>query len=528
MLARRMRSGKCVCFADPPWDEDSPCWQELDQDLPANHLARLVVEQLKVLDLSALFATYLGTGSRPYRPDLMLRIALIETQLGRHSPTQWHKDTRENQALQWAGFGIRPSRSCWHEFYDRVAPFLLTWNQMVLRQAYSQGQVSGQRAAQDGTLIAANASRHRLLNQENLEKRLTQLEAVIAADQSETVADTGQAAPPQAEPALAVTPPSSWMARTPHGRQKQHQRYRQARERLQERLAANAQRNPAKRLDPKRIMVSASDPTAAIGRDKEKVFRPLYNVQLVCDLDSHFILGYEVLATLSDANTLGPLLERVHDLLGRKPETVLVDAGYVTGADLALCAANAITLYGPWLENDFSKRQDRYLAKKEFVWLPEENAYRCLQGQLLTPIGKERREHVDGRSEVQYRYRCAPAHCRACPRHAACTPNPNRGRSLRRSEHEDLINAHKARMATPEVKQIYKLRRQTVELGIADLKEHRRMRRFWGRGLRRARTQVGFAVLARNIVSLAVSPVTAERPLISRAALVTTGCENGP
>src|SRR5207244_11984885 len=109
MLIRRRRTGKSVIFAEPPWPEDSPQWQELDRELDAEHLARAVVAQVKMLDLSELPKAYLGTGSRPHRPDLMLRIALIEIRRGRHSPTHWFQDNQENKALQWAGLGIQPS-----------------------------------------------------------------------------------------------------------------------------------------------------------------------------------------------------------------------------------------------------------------------------------------------------------------------------------------------------------------------------------------------------------------------------------
>ena len=29
-------------FAEPPWDEQTPRWQEIDQGLPADHLARQI------------------------------------------------------------------------------------------------------------------------------------------------------------------------------------------------------------------------------------------------------------------------------------------------------------------------------------------------------------------------------------------------------------------------------------------------------------------------------------------------------
>jgi hypothetical protein len=57
-------------------------------------------------------------------------------------------------------------------------------------------------------------------------------------------------------------------------------------------------------------------------------------------------------------------------------------------------------------------------------------------------------------------------------------------------------------METPEAKALYKLRRQTIELRYADMKEHRHLRRFHHYGVRRARAQIGAAVLAHNLMVL--------------------------
>ena len=83
-----------------------------------------------------------------------------------------------------------------------------------------------------------------------------------------------------------------------------------------------------------------------------------------------------------------------------------------------------------------------------------------------------------------------------------CTVNPQQGRSISRGEHEELIEALQQRMQTPAAKELYRLRRQTVELVNADWKEHRKLRRFSGRGLERARCQVGLVVLAHNLLTL--------------------------
>jgi len=316
----------------------------------------------------------------------------------------------------------------------------------------------------------------------------------------------------------------AWMAKNPDTREGQQQRYRRARERLIELHAVNNRQEPKRRRKPEKIVVSTSDPDAALGRDKHNVFRPLYNVQLARDLDSPLCLGYQVFAQPTDAGTFGPMLEQIANSTGVKPKTVLVDAGYVTACNLAICDHAGIALYGPWQENDFSQKRKsagakpRPLGKEHFTWLPEQNMYSCPEGHPMPWIGHQKRRQSDGQINVVHSYRCSPQHCRACPRKVACSSNPNRGRAVKRSEHEALVEAHRARMATAEAKGLYRLRSQTVELGFADFKQHRSMRQFSGRGRYRAQRQVALTVLVHNLLVVHHAMLAPE----TRAAAILT------
>jgi transposase len=506
---RRPRKTGKVQFAAPPWSERSDEWQILDQQVPLDHPARWVVEAMRILDLTPLFALYLGAGTPPIRPDLMLAVVLVEIRSGRPRPNQWFRDAKENIVLQWAGFGIQPSRTCWYNFADRVAPLLESWNAAVLQLARQRGVTQAERMSLDGTSVAANASRHRLVNEATVEQRLTELDVACEADAA------GQ--PPPSAP--------TWMAKIPETREGQQRRYRRARERLVELHAVNNRQDPKRRRKPEKIVVSASDPEAALGRDKHNVFRPLYNVQLVRDLDSQLCLGYQVFAQPTDAGTFGPMLERIANWTGVKPQAVLVDAGYVTACNLAICDQAGTALYGPWQENDFSQKkkqqgaQPRPLGKENFTWLAEENMYRCPEGHPMPWIGHQKRRQSDGQINVVHSYRCSPRHCRECPRQVSCSANPNRGRAVKRSEHEALVEAHRARMGTAEAKTLYRQRCRTVELGFADFKQHRSMRQFSGRGRSRAQRQVGLTVLVHNllVVHRATPP-----PKNSANAMLTT------
>ena len=489
MVGKSSPEAKVVAlFAEPPWNEHSAPWRQIDAQLSQDHLAREIRQAMTHLDLTSLYASYAGRGKAPYRPDLMLAIVLFELRRGQRQPSQWFQDTHENCALWWLGYGIRPSRSCWYEFRDRTGPSLDRLNRHVLHQAVEAELTQVERGALDGSAVAANASRRRLLNAERLQQRLHQLEAVRH--------DDAQGDAPAAVPA--------WMAKTPRSRTAQAERYRQAQEHLASLQAANQQYSPSERRAPDQIVVSTGDPEAALGVDKDHVFRPLYTIQTVRDVDSPLIVGYDVFAQVTDAGTLPPMLERTEQLTGRRPQDVLVDSGYVTGIDLALCAQAGVTLYGPWKANDVRvpKAAPPLFTKAQFEWLPELETYRCPAGHMLKRVGRETCGRSGGREEVVMRYGVKGSTCHACPLRPQCTTSQKGGRSIRRSEHEDIIIAHQAWMETQEAKAVYRLRGQTIEIVFADFKEHRGLRRFSGHGLTRARTELAFEVLVHNLLVL--------------------------
>jgi transposase len=475
-------------FAPPPWDRHSPQWLDIEDDLDADHLARAIDVAVDHLDLTALFASYAGVGSRAHWPDLMLKIVLDEIQTGRHSPDQWSQDVLDRRSVRWLGFGITPSRTRCYAFRDRIGPLLELYNRQVLELAVVQGLTTARRGSLDGTLIAANASRHRLVNLARLERRLAELDRVLAADK------TGQ------NPGTIP----GWMARSPGSRRRQRYRFGVARRTLLKHHAQNARRPSQNRQDPAKIVLSTSDVEAALGLDKEKVFRPLSNLQIVPDLESPPVLGYEVFAQSTDAGTLMPLRQRVHDLTGVWLDRALADSTYASALDLFDCAAVGLDLYAPYQENDQTEQRraqhpHRVIPKSQFVWRPEEQCYVCPRGHRLRAMGQERRARAGERSVVLLTDRCPKEHGQACPLAARCTRDQN-GRTIKRNEHEDLIVALQAKMQTAEAKAIYRQRGQTIELRFADAKAHRGLRRFSGRGLTRVRIEAGLLVLAHNLL----------------------------
>jgi hypothetical protein len=295
------------------------------------------------------------------------------------------------------------------------------------------------------------------------------------------------------------------MAKTPRGRLRQQARFQAAGEQLHGRLLENARRPASQRRDPDKIVVSTSDVQAALGLDKSKVYRPLYNLQLAYDLDSELILGHALFAQPTDAGTLGPMLETVVALVGHRPEVLLADATYANIVDATICDRSGVVLYAPFQENDYrtmrpEAQPGQSIPKDQFLWDADRQSYRCPEGQELGYVSSRTERRAGGQEVVLDLYRCPGEYCQACPRRAACTCNPGAGRTVSRARGEEVMEALRERMKTAAGKALYKLRRQTVERGFADLKAHRRLERLRCRGLERARTQVGLNILVHNLV----------------------------
>jgi len=531
-------------FAEPPWDCESPEWLAIDRTLGEDDLARKIARLVdKELDLDSLFSSYAGRGSLPHRPDLLLKLVLYEHQNGRPQPTQWLKDLKENTTVQWLTFGIRASRSTLYEFRDRVQPFLGGFIQQVIRTAIDERHTDASKASLDGTFVAANASRHRLLTLKTVEQRLEQLDqeiakieadeaaepqpqavAVAGADETVETGVVAEAIPaqpeteqnqqtpatqgPSAEPTATKDQPRSFMAKTKRGKKRQRAQYRTAQEILEERNKINARRRKDKRKKSEQVRVAIGDPMAPFGRDKMKVYRPLYNVQTMTDVETDFVFAFSVTPTLSDSGHLVPMIDQMTAVTGQPLKVMLVDSGYPSGDDLAQCEARNVEVIAPWNENSFTaeKRakagEDGPIRKDEFTWDPTIPGYRCPQGNPLTYRERTTKQKANGDSVSLEIYQADAVDCKECPLKARCVHSSSGARTVRRQPHEDLIDKMRDRIKTPEGKALYRQRGCTVERRFADMKSFRGVQRISGQTPERAEAQIGLTILVHNLITL--------------------------
>ena len=534
MLATKpsRRQARHLRWIDSPWDAHHPDWLRLDLQLPADHRVRLIASVVDSLDLLPLLHDFCaGFGSASWHPALLLKLVLYELDRGILSPAQWSRDCREHTPMMWLLRNAQPSRDSLYKARVRFSPELLErLNQQVLQHARAESFCSAERASLDGTFVAAKGSRHHMLRLARLDKRLALLELAIAGD-DEVATDCGST--------LSSKRPR-WMARSPQGRKDQRKKYQVAREHLEAKIARRKQRRASrakgKHKAAEQAVICVTEPEAAIGKDKFKVYRPLYNVQLMRDLDSPFLLSYGVFPAATDAGLLPEMLTRTRRLAGTLPKKMLADGSYASVADLQACAKEQVTLYAPvkatataaveepttvpveatattaitgepgskrqalpMVETKRAKGVKKYYGKERFVWKDETSCYTCPAGQQLTLVDRYREKRVNGEDVQVERY--ATKACIPCERRGECTPSKN-GRRIKRMVEEPQVEILRQRMASESGKALYKKRKETIEREFADAKEHRGLRQFSGYGPRQAETQVGMLFLLANGKSL--------------------------
>ncbi len=334
----------------------------------------------------------------------------------------------------------------------------------------------------------------------------------------------------------------TWMPASVSGRQRVLKRYEQAQQRLEQRLQPLRSKQKLSKKDREtlsRLRVSLTDPEAALGWDKVGTYRPLYNVLLVQATDSPLTLTWEVLPRNNDDGLLKPMMEKTKEQLGHHLDEVLIDGGFVTLDGVQWCEQEEIIVYAPPAKaakataagaqavvaevqgeqteaakaegkkpemdqasaasaTRVAPKKEAQLPKEAFRYDSVEKIYYCPQGKRLEEQTRTKERRQNGLSLPMIVYRASGQDCQACPQQQRCTSNPTKGRTVRRYEGEESLERVRQRMAEPASQQVYKQRCRSVELGYADLKEHRGLRGFRGFGLQRVRAQAGLVILASN------------------------------
>ena len=215
----------------------------------------------------------------------------------------------------------------------------------------------------DGSKFKAVNNRDRNFTRAKVERRRAQLEASVARYLS------------QLDTADLQEPSEALAAKTAHLKEKLAKL-----ESEMQRLAAMEKQMLA---SPDQ-QISLTDPDsrsmATSGRGSGVVG---YNVQVAVDIKNHLIVTHEVTNVGSDRSQLANVANGAKAVLQTDKLDAVADRGYFNGVEILACDRADITVTLPKPMTSGAKSEGRF-GKQDFVYLPEEDVYRCPAGERLT------------------------------------------------------------------------------------------------------------------------------------------------
>lgn len=237
--------------------------------------------------------------------------------------------------------------------------------------------------------------------------------------------------------------------------------------------------------------VSTTDPDSGMFVKGEHERQFAYEAHTVCERHG-VVLDVEVTAgNVHDSVAW----DKVYDRVSRKffeVEFVTMDAGYKT----------------PWIAkktlNDGKipvLPYTRYNGKKEhykpweYDYDPAKDEFRCPHGGIL--------RHTTTSKEGKRTYRTDTKHCRNCPHKALCGANEKGQKLLTTHIWQEYLDVVEQIRKTERGKEIYALRKETIERVFGDAKEKHAMRYTQHRGLAAVTRWVRLKYAAMNLKKLA-------------------------
>jgi len=423
--------------------------------LPEGHLARFILDLMRELDLTRIYAYYERElrGYPPHHPLMMVALLLYGYCVGVPSSRKIERKTHEDVAFRVIAGGEHPDHTRISEFRRVHLEALAELFVQVLRLCQKAGLVKLGMVALDGTKVKANASKHKAMSYDRMQKDEARLrekvaELLAAAEKVDATEDAEYGAG-----RIGDELPEE-LRRT----QDRLKKIREAKAALEaEAKQRKAEEQAAKDNDepppgPRETSLPKHKvPITAEGKPTDKAQRNFtdpesrimktgdgyvqgYNCQAAVDAAHQIIVAQAVTNQSPDPEHLVPMLTKTVDNCGATPEKLIADAGYFS-------------------ENNVCEPQkwgvDPYIS-----------------------TGRQR--------------------------HDETTP-PVRGRA---PNDMTVKEAMARKLATKAGKSVYARRKAIVEPVFGQIKEARGLRRFLLRGLQKVRGEWSLITLTHNILKL--------------------------
>jgi transposase len=303
--------------------------------VPPDHLSHFVRDTVRdSLDLSEIMAAYSEErGYPPYHPTMMTALLLYSYCQGIYSSRRMAKGCVERLDFMAVTGLNQPDFRTISDFRKRHLKALSGLFVQVLKLCRQAGLAKLGHVALDGTKVKANASKHKSMSYERLNKKEAELRREVAewfqkADAVDRAEDRDEA-----KSGPAGMP--EWVA----NKQARLERIREAKAALEAEAIAKGEAQPK----PK-AQYNFTDPESGIMKGADG-FVQAYNAQAIVDADSQVIVAQDLSDRPTDVTLLGDLVGQIKTNTGRQATELSADAGYCSEGNLAILVKRKVRAY---------------------------------------------------------------------------------------------------------------------------------------------------------------------------------------
>ena len=241
-------------------------------------------------------------------------------------------------------------------------------------------------------------------------------------------------------------------------------------------------------------MVSLTDPDAALTRKGGDSARPRYHHHRVVDDAQGVITAVETTpGSIAENKKLLDVVQQHERNTGLPVQRVVADHKYGTTENyVAGQQAGWTTHMGDVYGKQDHRKQEGILPESAFSYNAKDDTYTCPAGQVLRP----RRLHWRRRT---WEYFLPRKVCEACPLLKQCTRATVYGRTIRRHEHQELLNRARQQAHSSQARKDRQRRMIIMEQSFADAANNHGFKRARWRRLWRQQIQDYLIAAIQNI-----------------------------
>ncbi len=440
--------------------------QSIRDMIPKDHICFLVEEFVESLDFSRFDMIYDGAGHPAYHPRIILKI-LIQGMLARvRSSRKLASACRENFVFMFLAEKVSPDFRTISRFRKDNAGVVKDIFKKTVELASKHDLVDLSFISIDGSMLKANAGKKRYFDKQGIDKLDNAIEKMIEED----------IALDNFEDELFDNREDGLTGVDRRDLKKIVREYSESENKKKINENLKKAKRELERYGLKKV--SISDPEARMMQTKKKFSELSYNTQLSVS-KNQIIISNDICQDKHDAHQFVPQIRNIKENIKLKKGTkVGVDCGYSDGENIKFAEDECIDLYVP------SRSQAQKFDDKERTLNHDNYEYDWRKDELI--VGKERCRfrgvytRKNGKKVISYYNEKLKT--------KKDVPFYFRER-LRMKE----------KMESKEGRQVYNLRKVTIEPVYGNIKENLGFREFLLRGLENVKIELNLVCIAHNL-----------------------------